>query len=88
MVKKTEPQAPSAPASEAAPLSNKVAVVDANVIISGLQLGYIADRFITTQDVLNEIRDKQARNYLAALPFSLEVQEPDEVALATGKHCW
>ncbi len=74
---------PEAPA--AAPLhESRVAVVDANAIISGLSLAGLAERYVTIQEVLDEVRDKHARQVLATLPFSLEVKEPEPASLTAG----
>jgi len=56
----------------------RVAVVDANAIISGFTLNGVAERAVTTQDVLNEIRDKKSRDWLQALPYKLDVMEACE----------
>jgi RNA-binding protein NOB1 len=68
--------APEAPEDE-----NKdatIAVVDANAIINGLRLESIADKAVTIQEVLAEIRDKQSRQFLEMLPFGIEVREPSD----------
>lgn len=65
-----------------------MAVVDANTLISGsgvLGLGRLADRIVTTPEVLAEVRDKRSRSMLAALPFTVETQEPDEDAVKAGQ---
>lgn len=85
VVKAPEPTAPKpAPADGDSQGAARVAVVDANAIISGLRLEGVADKFVTTQDVLDEIRDKQSRQFLATLPFSLGVLEPSEESIKTG----
>ena len=83
-IARTDASAPAAAVrrSEAADIS--VAVVDTNAIISGLQLDRVADIAVTIPEVLNEIRDKQARQTLATLPFSLDVQEPSEDSVKAG----
>lgn len=64
----------------------KLLVVDANAIIDGVKLEGIADKAVTIQEVLDEIRDKQSRQYLASLPYQLEVSEPSEESIQTGGH--
>jgi len=64
----------------------RLLVVDANAIIDGVKLEGIADRALTIQEVLDEIRDKQSRQYLASLPYELEVSEPSEESIQAGKH--
>jgi rRNA maturation endonuclease Nob1 len=75
--------AKAAPAPEPEPKEDdskdaKIAVVDANAIINGLRLESIADKAVTIQEVLNEIRDKQSRQFLDMLPFGVKVMEPTE----------
>ncbi|KAJ9520993.1 hypothetical protein QJQ45_022704 [Haematococcus lacustris] len=72
--------APAAPEA-GVPGVQRQAVVDANAIISGLSLRHLADRFVTIQEVLNEVRDKQSRQFLANLPIGLAVAEPSEESL-------
>jgi RNA-binding protein NOB1 len=64
----------------------RVAVVDANAIINGIRLENVADRAVTIQEVLDEIRDKQSRQFLATLPFGIDVSEPSEDSLAAGTY--
>ena len=42
---------------------------------------------MTTPEVLREVRDKQSRAALAALPFSIETREPAEESLKAGEWC-
>merc|ERR1719276_593236 len=54
-------------------------VVDSGAIIkhSGFStLHNSATKYITTQGVIDEIRDAKARHHLESLPFQLEVREP------------
>lgn len=57
-------------------------VVDSAPLIQGQPLVHLADRFITIPEVLREIRDRQARQNLAVLPFELETRAPSEESLA------
>lgn len=63
----------------------RLLVVDANAIIDGLRLEGIADQAATIQEVLDEIRDKQARQFMASLPYELQVAEPSEESLKAGE---
>lgn len=66
----------------------KVAVIDANAIISGdglMNLMRFAERVVTIPEVLKEVRDKQSRSILAALPFKIETQEPSDESLKAGE---
>lgn len=82
-------QGPAAPAALAPTLDTsqkemRVVVVDANAIINGVRLEGVADKAVTIQEVLEEIRDKQSRQFLATLPFGIEVKEPPEESMAAG----
>ncbi|KAF9965453.1 Nin1 binding protein [Mortierella alpina] len=58
-------------------------VLDTSPFLRGgaLKLRYLADKFFTIPEVLNEIRDKQARKDLAILPFDIEVINPTEASV-------
>ena len=78
---KVVPQAP------VVDIKRKTAVIDANAIISGnglLALLQNTDRVVTVPEVLREVRDKQSRAWLAALPFAIETLEPGEESLKAG----
>jgi rRNA maturation endonuclease Nob1 len=47
----------------------------------------VAERLVTVQEVINEVRDKQSRAFLASLPFGIDVQEPSEESLKAGAQC-
>lgn len=64
----------------------RLLVVDANAIIGGVRLEGIADRAVTIQEVYDEIRDKHSRQFLATLPYQLQVSEPTEESIKIGKH--
>ena len=60
-------------------------IVDSGAIIKHTgysRLHNSATRYITTQGVIDEIRDGKARNHLESLPFELEVREPTAEGLA------
>lgn len=44
-----------------------------------------ADKCVTTPEVLREVRDKQSRAALEALPFTIETHEPGPDAVKAGK---
>ena len=46
-----------------------------------------ADKCVTTPEVLKEVRDKQSRQTLATLPFTIETREPDEDSVKAGGCC-
>lgn len=86
-VAKTQPKASADSSSVALTAKDglRLLVVDANAIIDGVRLEGIADRAVTIQEVLDEIRDKQSRQYLANLPYTLEVSEPSEDSIKAGE---
>lgn len=57
------------------------AVIDTNAIVKGFRLERFAEEAVTIPEVLQEVKDKQARHVLATLPFELKVKEPDEEAV-------
>ncbi|KAF9108075.1 Nin1 binding protein [Mortierella sp. AM989] len=58
-------------------------VLDTSPFLRGgaSKLRALADKFYTIPEVLNEIRDRQARNDLAMLPFDIEVINPTEASV-------
>ena len=79
--------APPPPPAPAAAAAKRVAVLDANALITqhGLLTLALADKCVTTPEVLREVRDKQSRATLAALPFAVETLEPTEDSVKAGK---
>jgi hypothetical protein len=63
----------------------KVLIVDANAIINGQRLEPLADKFVTIQEVLDEVRDKQSRAFLASMAVTIEVAEPTEESVKAGE---
>ncbi|CAG9466552.1 unnamed protein product [Pedinophyceae sp. YPF-701] len=75
---------PSVPSPATA--SRPTAVVDANTIINAVKLEQLGERIVTVKSVLEEVRDKQSRQFLQMLPFDIEVLDPSEDAMiATRK---
>jgi hypothetical protein len=62
----------------------QVVVVDTNAIVKGMKLERLGDAAVTTQAVLDEIRDGKSRQILASLPFGIKVREPTEEAILAG----
>lgn len=86
-IAKAEPTKP-APAPVQEVVRPSVAVIDANAIINGaglLALMASTEKVVTIPEVLREVRDKQSRAALAALPFSIHTQEPTEESIKAGK---
>jgi RNA-binding protein NOB1 len=78
-VAKAEPPRTECTCTDTTDFGKPVAVIDANAIIQReglLNLKRDFDRIVTIPQVLAEIRDGSSRRALAALPFSIETQEP------------
>ncbi len=73
-----------APPPDAFGADEPVAVLDANAVIGGLSVQRALDRLVTIPEVLQEVRDKQSREALAALPFRVELAEPSDESLHAG----
>ncbi|KAF9432400.1 Nin1 binding protein [Entomortierella beljakovae] len=58
-------------------------VLDTSPFLRGgaSKLRALAEKFYTIPEVLNEIRDRQARNDLAMLPFDIKVINPNETSV-------
>ena len=85
-VAKSQPLKHAEPESSDAPPPRTV-VLDANALISGvglLSLLRVAERVVTTAEVLKEVRDKKSREALEALPFRLETLNPAEESMTAG----
>jgi RNA-binding protein NOB1 len=61
-------------------------VLDTSPFLRGgaMKLRTLASKFYTIPEVLNEIRDKQARDDLALLPFDIQVINPTEASVRAG----
>ena len=62
-----------------------IAVIDANAIINGIRFEQMAGTIVTIPEVLEEIRDKQSRQFLATLPFGVEGREPSDESVKAGE---
>jgi RNA-binding protein NOB1 len=84
MAARKAPAAPAAPA--VADLTGvSVLVVDANALINGVRLEGVAERVVTTQEVLDELRDARTRAFVASLPYEIQVMEPTEESCKAGE---
>ncbi len=59
-------------------------VVDANAIISGMQLDRLGDTAVTIPSVLAEIKDAASRQRLATLPLGISTMQPNEESINAG----
>eukprot|EP00976_Prorocentrum_cordatum_P025855 525060-Prorocentrum_minimum.AAC.1 len=59
----------------------QIVVVDTNAIVKGIKLERLGDTAVTTQAVLDEIRDGKSRQILSTLPFGISVREPTEESI-------
>ncbi|GBG90588.1 hypothetical protein CBR_g50931 [Chara braunii] len=67
-------------ADQKAPI--KTLVVDTNAIVKGVRLDRLgAEDVVTIREVLEEIRDREARRMIATLPFDLQCREPSDESL-------
>ena len=56
-------------------------VVDAGAIIKGVPLANLADNLWTVEEVVQEIKDRRARELLESLPVELRTREPSTEAM-------
>lgn len=70
--------------------SCKSLVLDAGPLLSLSPLRGLAENYYTVPQVLNELKDKNAREHFEKLGFSagvrIQVDSPDPVSLAHGKY--
>lgn len=61
-----------------------VLVIDSGAIIKGHGGNFhtVADRLVTVEEVVAEIRDSKSREILLKLPFELEIHNPSDDAMA------
>ena len=64
----------------------QIVVVDTNAIVKGIKLERLGDVAVTTQAVLDEIRDGKSRQILNTLPFGISVREPTEESILAGTY--
>lgn len=63
----------------------KYAVLDANAIIGGNSISQFGEKLLTTQEVYNEIQDRQSKNVLESVLVGLVIQEPTAASVSAGK---
>lgn len=58
-------------------------VVDSGAIIRGHGMSFpkLAKKIVTVQEVLVEIRDSKARQFLEALPYDIDIRSPSDEAM-------
>jgi len=65
--------------------NERILVLDAGAFINYMKIEKHGSKFITTPQVLNEIKDSRSRHILQTLPFDLNVREPtsDDIKMVT-----
>ncbi len=71
-----QPDAPVLNKEAAAQPKKKILVIDTAAFIKGVRLERLAEEFWTIREVLDEVRDKKARDFLQTLPFEIKCTEP------------
>eukprot|EP01121_Diplochlamys_sp_Union-15-3_P016964 TRINITY_DN5884_c0_g1_i2.p1 TRINITY_DN5884_c0_g1~~TRINITY_DN5884_c0_g1_i2.p1 ORF type:complete len:447 (-),score=86.85 TRINITY_DN5884_c0_g1_i2:10-1308(-) len=56
-------------------------VIDSGAIIRSMKLETYGENFLTVPEVVQEIKDKKAKSYLAAFPYKIEYRNPTPQAL-------
>ncbi|KAI9310723.1 Nin one binding Zn-ribbon like-domain-containing protein [Dichotomocladium elegans] len=56
-------------------------VIDTNAIVHGMNLLHVAKEYYTCPEVIAELRSSHTREYMAQLPFEIDIREPTEEAL-------
>ena len=60
-------------------------VVDTAALLQlDLRLDRLADKLYSVPEVLAEVRSRQARDRLAAMPYEIELREPTDAAVRFG----
>ncbi|EFC47870.1 predicted protein [Naegleria gruberi] len=63
--------------------NERILVLDAGAFINYMKIEKHGSKFITTPQVLNEIKDSRSRHILLTLPFDIHVREPTEDDIKT-----
>eukprot|EP00124_Ichthyophonus_hoferi_P003351 Ihof_evm2s286 gene=Ihof_evmTU2s286 len=85
------PEAQSETATTKVPISDdpfknrksrvEVLVVDTAALIKGTRLDEFSDKMVTIREVVDEVRDRRARQALELIPFELTFREPSDEAI-------
>jgi len=59
----------------------KTLVVDTNAFIKAVRIDTIGEQFFTIPQVISEVRDAKAREFLKNFPFEIQTREPTPAAL-------
>ena len=60
-------------------------VADTAALIKGARLDKQAQEIVTIREVVDEVRDKNARRALSMLPFELTFKQPSEESIKASK---
>lgn len=63
----------------------KVLVVDSNAFIKQVRIETIGQKFYTIPQVVSEVRDVKARQFLETFPFEIITKDPTPAALQAGE---
>ena len=66
----------------------KYLVADTAAFIKNVPMQEYADEIISTEDVVNEIRDKETKQRLLACPLDIQYREPDSQSIKIGKYSY
>jgi rRNA maturation endonuclease Nob1 len=61
-----------------------VLVLDSGAIIKGVRVERLGTEFWTIAEVIDEIRDQRARDYLQTFPYEIKTTEPDPRDMKAG----
>lgn len=59
-------------------------VIDTGAFINGVEVDRYAKELFTIPEVLNEVRDKFARDFLNRFPWEIKMKEPSQEAISHG----
>jgi len=62
----------------------RILILDSGAIIKGVKIERMGTDFFTIPEVIDEIRDSKAREFLQAFPFEIKITEPDPLDLKAG----
>lgn len=70
--------------SEKEILNTDFLVIDTGAFINGVQVDKYSKELFTIPEVINEVRDKFARDFLTKFPWEIKIREPSGEAIQHG----